>query len=88
MQLYTVEQVAEKLQLTKRAVTALVKRGQLPAIDVCVSPSGRKPRRRISEVDLQAFLESRRYAPPPPHTPCARRRRRILSSPASTEVEE
>jgi len=89
MQLYTVEQVAEKLQITKRSVASLEKRGQLAAIDVSTSASGRKPRRRISEADLQVFLEARRYAPLPPRAIAARRRMRtLLRQPKSEEKSE
>lgn len=58
--LYTVEQVAEFLQVEKRTVVGMIKRGELAYLDVCTSSSGQKPRKRIREDDLMVFLESRR----------------------------
>lgn len=75
MQLLTVEQVAERLAVHKRAVEKLLRLGRLPFVDVCVTPNSRKPRKRIREDDLLAFLESRRVAPPPRVTLRERRRR-------------
>ena len=59
MQLYTVKQVAELLNISERSVMRLISQRGLPSVDVCVSDSGKKPRRRIREDDLQAFLDSR-----------------------------
>ena len=75
MQLLTIEQVAERLQVEERAVNRLLKLGYLAYIDVCVSPKGKKPRKRIREDDLLAFIESRRVVPPPRVTLRERRRR-------------
>lgn len=75
MQMLTISQVAEKLQITERAVKAIIKRGQLPTYDASVAHSGRSLRnRRIAYDDLMAFLESRRVVPPPLHAPRRRRR--------------
>jgi len=60
MQFYTVKQVAGILHISERAVESLLKRHELAYVDVCTSPSGKKPRKRISEMDLQMFLDSRR----------------------------
>lgn len=59
MQFHTISEVAKRLQITERAVNKLLTSGQLAFTDVCSSPSGKKPRKRISEDDLQAFLDSR-----------------------------
>ena len=60
MQLYTIKQVAEKLCISERAVNGMLIRRELAYIDVCTSPSGKKPRKRIREDDLMAFLNVRR----------------------------
>lgn len=65
MQLYTVQQVADLMSVKVRVVDTLIRRGQIPYVDVCASPLGRRPRKRIREDDLLHFLETRRVTPPP-----------------------
>jgi hypothetical protein len=74
---YTVAEAAEMLSTTERSIERLLSRGQLAYIDVCVIPGSVKPRKRIAEADLLAFLEVRRVMPPAPG-PRMRRRRRML----------
>ena len=76
MKLLTILQAAEILGVTEHAVTALLTRGQLTYIDVSLKPKSQKPRKRIREADLLAFIESRRVAIPPRHASRTRRRRR------------
>lgn len=76
--LYTVEEVADALNIKKRSVEDLLRSGRLPHVNVSVSGSHLKPRRRVSEDDLIAFIESRRAKPPIPHADRRRRRRRPL----------
>ena len=77
MKVYTVEEVAERLGITKHKVSCLLRQGQLPYVDVSITPGGLKPRKRIREDDLMVFLEARRVQRPDPNAP--RRRRRIRS---------
>lgn len=74
MQLLTPKQVAERLSITPRQVTTLMRRGELPWIDLARTAGSRRPSKRISEADLFAFIERRRVAPPIPHTLGRRRR--------------
>jgi len=59
MQLYTIKQAAEKLQVSERTVNDLIKRGDLACINVSVSPLSKKPRKRIRNMDLETFLQAR-----------------------------
>jgi hypothetical protein len=58
----------------ERQVSTLMRRGQLPWIDMSRSPSQSSRSKRISEHDLMAFVEARRVSPPAPRIG---RRRRI-----------
>lgn len=59
MTLYTIPQVAAKLAATEYAVGRLLATGQLPYVDVCVSTSGKKPRKRVKKEDLDTFIRLR-----------------------------
>jgi len=52
-ELFTVEEVAERLKLSQKTIRRLIERGDLPAIrfDRVI---------RIKQADLEAFLEKRR----------------------------
>jgi excisionase family DNA binding protein len=55
--LLTLDEVAESLQIARRTVAQLVRRGHLRAIEVA-------PRRlRVSDADLQAYLDARVVEP-------------------------
>ncbi len=71
---HTLQAVAEQLGVSVRTVQEWVSRGELRAISVSRSRSSRKPRLRILDHDLRAFLESRSVGPDPPKT----RRRKPL----------
>lgn len=64
-------EVAKRLDIKVDAVLAWIRAGELHGTNVAVRVGGR-PRWRITETDLQAFLLRRSAAPPAP----ARRRRR------------
>ena len=68
--LHTVAQVAEILAIRRHGVTALIRSGELRAVDVSLTPGGR-PRWRISQDDLDGFLLRRTHQAAP-----KRRRRR------------
>ncbi len=63
--LCTVEEVAETLGITPRQVNTLIRRGHLPWVNVSHSAGTSKPRRRIAEADVFAFLEQRRVVEQP-----------------------
>ena len=67
----TVKQVAEQLGVGQHAVLALIRSGDLQAIDVSLQPGGR-PRWRIMPDDLEGFLARRTHQAAAPR----RRRRR------------
>jgi excisionase family DNA binding protein len=56
LDIYTVEQVAEKLQIAVRTVYKLIKSGQLPASKV-------GSQYRISEEQLERFMKSQEVKP-------------------------
>ncbi len=58
----TVKEVAKKLQVADRAVLGWIRRGEISAVDVSRF-RGEKPRWRISEEALQAFLRDRQIHP-------------------------
>jgi excisionase family DNA binding protein len=60
-------EVADRLDVDVETVLAHVHRGTLPAVDVA-RPGSRRPRWRISEADLDAFVAARRTTPRPPAT--------------------
>jgi len=70
--LRTVKQVAEILQIRQHGVLTLIRTGDLPAVDISLTPGG-KPRWRITDDDLQKFLRRRTRKLDPPRK---RRRRR------------
>ena len=74
MQLLTIEQAAERLTVNERSVRQLMSSGQLAWVDVSVKQNSLKPRKRIREADLFAFMEARTVQPPEPHTSGRRRR--------------
>jgi len=74
----TVRQVAEQLAIGQHGVLALIRSGELRAVDVS-QRSGGRPRWRIMPDDLEAFVSRRTHQP---RAPQRRRRRR------STHVTE
>jgi len=58
---YTLDEVAERLKVSRRSIGRLIESGALPAIRL----SAQGGSVRITETDLQAFLEARRTAPKP-----------------------
>jgi len=66
---YSVREVAELLAVRQHLILALIKTGQLHAVDVSVNTGGR-PRWRIMPDDVEAFVTRRTHQPSP------RRRRR------------
>jgi len=76
MKLLTISQAAEILGVAEHAVISLLRQGQLTYIDVSVTQNSKRPRKRIREADLLAFIESRRVTPPARHAPRSRMQQR------------
>lgn len=58
------EEAAERLGVGRRTVYRLIAQGELRAVNVSPSgAAGRRPRMRVREDDLAAFIESRTLAP-------------------------
>jgi excisionase family DNA binding protein len=74
--LYTFDQAAELLGVKRATVAKLVARKQLACVNVSLSLTCRRPRRRIWTSDLLAFLEERRVVAIPTIAEVRRRRRR------------
>lgn len=70
---YDVKAVAELLDIRQHGVLALIRSGELRAVDVSLTPGGR-PRWRIMPDDLDAFIARRT------HQASAPRRRRKPST--------
>ena len=69
--------VAEALSVDERRVRQWIKSGELPACNCGSTGSGKKPRWRISQNDLDAFLQRRSATPA---VKAVRRRRRVDAS--------
>lgn len=62
---FTVQQVAEILQLTEESILAMIHSGELPASNVNLKPDAKRPRWRIQEADLgKLLLRTRHQAAP------------------------
>lgn len=65
MKLLTIDEAAERLSITPRQVASLIRSGRLPWVNVSVKAVSSKPRKRIAEADLFAFIEQRRVTQQP-----------------------
>jgi len=72
----TIEQVSERLGVGPKTVLTWIRSGELKALNVARRISTRKPRWRITEEAMQAFLAIRSTSPSPP---VIRRRKRDSS---------
>lgn len=72
--MWTPPQVARRLAIKAERVRAMIRSGELRAVDLA-SHGCRRPRFRVAEADLQLFLEKRAVKPPSPR-PKRRRRDR------------
>jgi excisionase family DNA binding protein len=64
MHLITLDSAAEILAVKRVTIDRMIKRGQLPAVEVSVSRSAKHKRLRIQHSDLVLFVESRKVATP------------------------
>jgi hypothetical protein len=64
-----VPEVAKTLRTNENKVLGLIRSGELPAINLAQSATGKRPRWRIAADDLNAFLASRRTAKVQQETP-------------------
>ena len=60
MEVYTVQQVADRLQITEHQTLRLIHAGELVAINIS---TGSRPRWRITEAHLEAFYLRRSTQP-------------------------
>ncbi len=74
MNLHTLETVAEQLGVSTDTLKAWIRSGELLAVNVSCDPKSRKPRLRIRQADLDAFLAGRAVASDQPQ-PRTRRRK-------------
>ena len=63
VQLLTIPEAGERLRCSESHVYRLIAVGKLRAIDVA-QPGARKPKTRISEADLAAYIEAKSAAAP------------------------
>lgn len=66
----TVEEVAEELKISKSVVYRLIRKGELPAIDVADNDSvtGQRGHYRISQESLAQYIEAKAVKKPPDDT--------------------
>lgn len=57
--LLTIFQAAKRLAISEDALKRLLETGALPFVDVSISNTSRKPRKRIRPEDLAAFIKTR-----------------------------
>lgn len=60
----SIPEVSESLGVSSDTVKVWIQRGELRAINVSLNRQSRKPRLRIRECDLEAFLSSRETGKP------------------------
>jgi transposase len=70
--------LAKRFAVKADKILAWIRSGELPAVDLSMTPGTGKPRWKIAETDVEAFL-ARRAATPPAPTPRPRRRRRTAT---------
>jgi len=60
----SVNQVAERLGVSRWVVRGWISNGELRAIDMSVNRPSKRPRLMVAQADLDAFLERRATSPP------------------------
>jgi len=70
----TTAETAERLRVARDHVLALIRKGDLPAINISLSTRSKRPRFRIPVADLDRFIAARsvphrRYSRPPRRQP-------------------
>lgn len=63
---FTVDQVAETLQVSRETVEMWIRGRELKAMNASLDPASRRPRLRITESQLAEFVRSRSIGPKPP----------------------
>ena len=63
---FTAVQVAEKLQVSRETVELWIRRGELKALNASLKPNSARPRLRVTEESLAAFMAARSVGPPAP----------------------
>lgn len=72
----SVKEVAFKLGIRQHSILALIRSGELRAFDISLMPGGR-PRWRILEEDLEAFILRRTHQAAPPRRRKLKQRRNV-----------
>ena len=63
---FTVDQVAECLQVSRETVEMWIRGRELKAMNASLDPGSRRPRLRITESQLAEFVQSRSIGQKPP----------------------
>jgi excisionase family DNA binding protein len=63
--LLSIAEVSKSLGTNENKILNLIRSGELSAINVAQNGNGKRPRWRIADSDLDAFLESRKTATSP-----------------------
>jgi transposase len=75
MKFHTLRECAAMLRISESTVSALIQRGKLRGVNASLSDKSKKPRWRISDEALAAFVESRQSGPSQAPTKDKRRRK-------------
>lgn len=62
---FSIGEVAQKLDIDERTIRDWIAKGDLTAFNVSRNRDSRKPRLRISDDEIERFLQSRSTAPAP-----------------------
>lgn len=73
MRTYSLAEIAESLGVHARTVEAWISAGELRAVNVSRSRDSQKPRLRVTDSELQRFIESRSTEQQKPESRCKRR---------------
>lgn len=74
MKTHSLSEVAEALGVSTRTVEIWISTGELRAVNVSRNRHSRKPRHRVTDADLNAFLASRETGKPARQTGKIRRK--------------
>lgn len=77
MMAHTLDAIADGCDVSLRTVQQWIADGELRAVNVSRSRTSRKPRLRVLDADLQAFLAGRSVGMDPPQRRSGRRRKPV-----------
>jgi len=73
----TINELAKAWRVTPDHVRGLIRSGQLPAVNIAMSPGAKRPQWRIRPEDLERFTAARRAVEPAGDQPKRKRRRAV-----------